>query len=53
MFDAHTRKAVLAFQRTRGLRTDGAVGPLTKMALYDALPRYTTPRLAALGGGAG
>ncbi len=44
-FDERTVDAVRAFQRSRGLRADGAVGPLTQMALYDALPRYAGPRL--------
>ena len=44
-FDAETQAAVRAFQRSRDLSEDGAVGPRTKMALYDSLGRYQVPRL--------
>lgn len=44
-FDAQTRSAVQAFQRSRDLIDDGTVGPRTKMSLYDAVPRYEVPRL--------
>ena len=37
--------AVQAFQESRRLQPDGTVGPLTKMALYEALGRYPIPRL--------
>lgn len=46
VFDDPTYYAVQAFQRQRELLPDGAVGPITKIALYDALPRYVVPRLA-------
>ena len=45
-FDDWTRDAVARFQRDQGLQVDGAVGPLTQMRLYEALPRYVTPSLA-------
>jgi general secretion pathway protein A len=46
-FDAATEAAVRSFQTEHGLDADGAVGPLTKMALYRALGRYDVPHLAA------
>ena len=46
-FDVATRDAVARFQRDRGLRADGGVGPRTQMRLYEALPRYATPSLAS------
>ncbi len=48
-YDDATRDAVRAFQRSRDLAEDGAVGPRTKMALYDSLGRYEVPRLQAEG----
>jgi general secretion pathway protein A len=45
-FDTSTLGAVRAFQHDRRLVPDGEVGPRTKMALYEALPRYSVPRLA-------
>jgi general secretion pathway protein A len=45
-FDAGTASAVRAFQADHGLEADGAVGPLTKMALYRALGRYAVPHVA-------
>jgi general secretion pathway protein A len=45
-FDAATAQAVRAFQSDRGLDPDGAVGPLTKMAIYRALGRYAVPHVA-------
>jgi general secretion pathway protein A len=46
-FDSGTEIAVKNFQLEHGLEDDGAVGPLTKMALYRALGRYAVPHLAA------
>lgn len=45
-FDAGTAKALQAFQGERSLPGDGQVGPLTKMALYRSLSRYSIPRLS-------
>ncbi len=45
-FDAATEQAVRAFQDDRHLDADGAVGPLTKMALYRAAGRYAVPHVA-------
>jgi len=44
-YDPPTRRAVRAFQSSRGLASDGRVGPRTKMALYDALGDFAIPRL--------
>lgn len=44
-FDATTQAAVVAFQRTRHLTPDGVLGPVTKMALYDALGGYPVAHL--------
>jgi hypothetical protein len=46
LFDEQTQLGVVAFQRSQHLPADGVVGPLTKMALYDALGRYPEARLA-------
>jgi len=46
-YDSGTEIAVKNFQLEHGLDDDGAVGPLTKMALYRALGRYAVPHLAA------
>ena len=39
-----------ALQLTRQLEPDGAVGPRTKMVLYDLSERYPVPRLSQGGG---
>ncbi len=49
VFDDVTYYAVQNFQRRRQLTTDGRVGPLTKIALYEALDRYAVPRLTESG----
>jgi len=49
-FDWRTYEGVLAFQRTRRLAADGVVGPVTKMALYDALESYPIRRLVTAEG---
>ena len=51
IFDAATQEGVRNFQRGSGLGVDGAVGPRTKMHLYDALGRYKVPRLRGEGVG--
>ena len=45
-FDAATERAVMAFQASAGLSADGAVGPITQVRLYRALPDYRMPILA-------
>ena len=47
-FDVATVEAVRAFQEDRHLEPDGAVGPLTKMALYRATGRYAVPHVAVV-----
>jgi general secretion pathway protein A len=47
-FDASTRSAVLAFQRSRSLVPDGEAGQRTQMALYAELEQYPVPRLTDL-----
>jgi general secretion pathway protein A len=49
-FDWATEDAVRTFQSERGLVPDGAVGPLTKMAIYRALGRYAVPHVAQASG---
>ncbi len=49
-YDERTSKGVKALQLTRQLDPDGAVGPRTKMVLYDMLDRYPVPRLSGGGG---
>ncbi len=44
-FDFATGRAVREFQVAYHLPADSEVGPLTKMSLYRALPRYAIPRL--------
>jgi peptidoglycan hydrolase-like protein with peptidoglycan-binding domain len=44
-YEDRTFDAVQAFQASRRLEPDGTVGPLTKMALYEALGRYPIPHL--------
>ena len=44
-FDSATRNAVSAFQAAQGLEPDGAVGPRTKIRLYEALDSYRVPAL--------
>jgi len=51
-FDWRTYEGVLAFQRTRRLVADGIVGPVTKIALYDALETYPVRRLVTAEGSA-
>lgn len=44
-YDEKTKIAVTDFQGNHHIRTDGIVGPETKMILYDRLTRYNTPNL--------
>lgn len=46
-FDESTERAVKTVQRKYGLRPDGIVGPLTKIALYNENPQLTIPRIFA------
>jgi general secretion pathway protein A len=49
-YDTATANAVRNFQQSHELRVDGAVGPVTKMALYSVLTVYPAPRLRSEGG---
>jgi len=44
-YDARTEQGVKTLQLTRQLEPDGAVGPRTKMVIYDLLDQYAVPRL--------
>jgi general secretion pathway protein A len=44
-YNAATRSAVVAFQRSRFIEPDGAVGRLTRMVLYAAVGGYQRPSL--------
>jgi general secretion pathway protein A len=46
-YDTDTRMAVEEIQARSGLITDGKVGPLTKIALYNEDKSLTIPRLVA------
>jgi len=43
IFGSRTRAAVVSFQQSRGLATDGIVGPNTARAINQALAEGTTP----------
>lgn len=45
-YDAATRAAVKEVQRLHGLKQDGIVGPLTKIALYNETSRLDMPHLS-------
>jgi len=45
-FGPLTRKALLAFQRSRQLRVDGILGPVTRAALWGDVARSAQPNLA-------
>ena len=44
-YDEKTMKTVKQIQRKHGIRTDGVVGPLTKIALYNEKVSLNIPRL--------
>jgi len=46
VYDDATTEAIARFQRSRHLVPDGIVGPLTKIALYNAIATYHRPRLS-------
>lgn len=46
IYDEKTMKAVKQIQRKYGIRTDGIVGPMTKMALYNEKASLKIPHLA-------
>jgi ABC-type bacteriocin/lantibiotic exporter with double-glycine peptidase domain len=48
MFDNNTLQAVKKIQLKYGLREDGKVGPLTKIALYNENETFNKPSLANL-----
>lgn len=48
IYDRATERAVKSVQRKYGLRPDGIVGPLTKIALYNENPQLTIPRRRAV-----
>lgn len=50
-YDAITRQAVETIQAQSGLDVDGMVGPLTKIALYNADQSLAVPRLNGGSGG--
>jgi general secretion pathway protein A len=45
-YDDKTAKVIKQLQRRHGLRADGVVGPLTKIALYNEKAVWNIPRLA-------
>ncbi|NLB53289.1 MAG: hypothetical protein GX808_10220 [Syntrophomonadaceae bacterium] len=46
-FGSKTHDAVVNFQKSRGLKTDGIVGPITKTALKNALTGVSSPKVSA------
>jgi general secretion pathway protein A len=46
IYDPATRKAVVDFQASYGLETDGVAGTVTQIVLYNALARFARPTLA-------
>ena len=48
MFDNNTLLAVKKIQQKYGLREDGKVGPLTKIALYNEIEAFIKPSLTKL-----
>jgi general secretion pathway protein A len=47
VFNDATLAAVRAFQTASGIASDGRVGPVTKIRIYQALAEYMTPVLVA------
>jgi general secretion pathway protein A len=45
VFDAPTKAAIQSFQREKGIKADGLIGPLTKMMLLKAAGTEKMPRL--------
>ena len=45
-YDDPTREAVERIQEKYGIRVDGIVGPITKIALYSERKTFTMPRIA-------
>lgn len=45
VFGRKTEKSVIRFQLDNMIRADGQVGALTKMFLYNTLPKYRIPKL--------
>jgi hypothetical protein len=45
IYDERTMKVVKQIQRKFGIRTDGIVGPMTKIALYNEKVSLNIPRL--------
>ncbi|MCG6909957.1 MAG: AAA family ATPase [Deltaproteobacteria bacterium] len=45
VYDLSTRAIIKEIQRRHGLKADGFVGPLTKIALYNEKEDYPAPRL--------
>jgi peptidoglycan hydrolase-like protein with peptidoglycan-binding domain len=47
-YDKDTQQIIKAVQTKYGLRADGLVGPLTKIALYNESGEFTKPSLVKL-----
>ncbi len=47
-YDKYTQKAIMEIQKKYGLREDGIVGPLTKIALYSESDTFKKPSLTKL-----
>jgi len=49
IYDEPTRDAVEKIQEKYGIRVDGIVGPITKIALYNERKIFTMPHIAVVG----